>query len=93
MALSQLQKRKHSVLSLAKIKTKFSKNFSFAVKFGIFGKSNSQRCGIYCYESASEIWFKDFSLVVVYFLQYYGVPSVKLSSQCLQNWTMLLWET
>ena len=41
MALSQLQKRKHSVLSLAKIKTKFSKNFSFAVKFGIFGKSNS----------------------------------------------------
>ena len=50
MALSQLQKRKHSVLSLAKIKTKFSKNFSFAVKFGIFGKSNSVILNRNCYE-------------------------------------------
>ena len=43
MALSQLEKRKHSVLSLVKIKTKLSKNFPFAMKFGIFGNSNTQR--------------------------------------------------
>ena len=39
--LPKLQKRKQSVLSLAKIKTKFSKNFWFVMKFGIFWKSNS----------------------------------------------------
>ena len=33
-----ITKRKHSELSLAKIKTKFSKYFSFAVKFGILEK-------------------------------------------------------
>ena len=43
MALSQLEKRKHSVLSLVKIKTKLSKNFPFAMKFGIFGNSNTKQ--------------------------------------------------
>jgi len=42
--LPKLQKRKQSVLSLAKIKTKFSKNFWFVVKFGIFRNNNSVVC-------------------------------------------------
>ena len=56
MALSQLEKRKHSVLSLVKIKTKLSKNFPFAMKFGIFGNSNTQRWYVF--------WFGYFWMLI-----------------------------
>ena len=48
-SISITKKKTFSVI-FGKNQTKFSKKFSFAVKCGIFGKTNSQQCDIYCYE-------------------------------------------